>query len=97
MKLVDAQGNLRFSISLSVGVLGCVMVVAPLYFELKPLVVIGGFLVGMPLIGFASIALRSATLNLGAFTNDPIGWRKAKESYQADAASDDVSKKDDPP
>ena len=31
------------------------------------------------------------------FTNDPLGWRKAKESYKADASSNDVSKKDDPP
>ncbi len=29
------------------------------------------------------------------FTNDPLGWRKAKKTYKTDAASDDVTKKDD--
>jgi hypothetical protein len=95
MKLVDERGNLRFSISLVIGVLGCMMVVAPLYFEFKPLIVIGGFLVGMLLMGFSSIALRSATLDLRAFTNDPIGWRKAKETYKTGGSSDEVTKKKD--
>jgi hypothetical protein len=29
------------------------------------------------------------------FTNDPLGWRKAKKTYKTDAASDEVTKKDD--
>jgi hypothetical protein len=29
------------------------------------------------------------------FTNDSLGWRKAKKTYKTDAASDDVTKKDD--
>ena len=40
---------------------------------------------------------RATALGLKPFTNDPLGWRKAKESYKADATSNDVSKKDDPP
>jgi hypothetical protein len=29
------------------------------------------------------------------FTNDPLGWRKAKETYQNDASPDKPAKKDD--
>jgi hypothetical protein len=29
------------------------------------------------------------------FTNDPKGWRKAKESYKTDAASEEATKTDD--
>ena len=49
------------------------------------------------LIAIFGVAGRAEALGLKPFTNDPLGWRKAKESYKADAASNDVSKKDDPP
>ncbi len=29
------------------------------------------------------------------FTNDPLGWRKAKKTYKTNAASDELAKKDE--
>jgi hypothetical protein len=34
---------------------------------------------------------RSEALGLKPFTNDPLGWRKAKKSYQGDEASKESS------
>ena len=38
---------------------------------------------------------RSEAIGLKPFTNDPLGWRKAKKSYKTDAASEEITKKDD--
>jgi hypothetical protein len=48
------------------------------------------------LVGAIGIAA-GASESVGAkpFTNDPLGWRKAKKSYKSDAGSDEVTKKDD--
>lgn len=44
-------------------------------------------------IGIAAGA--SESVGVKPFTNDPLGWRKAKKTYKTDAASDEVTKKDD--
>ena len=84
MKIFDKKRNLSPSVSIGLGGIGGILAFAPLYFELHPYFVIGGMLTGVVIMGFASIALKSATLNLQALTNDPLGWRKAKESYKND-------------
>ncbi len=38
---------------------------------------------------------RASALGLKPFTNDPLGWRKAKETYKTDADSDLAKKNDD--
>lgn len=82
INLFDKNGNLNSYMSILLGVLGAVLTFAPLYFQLHLYLVVGGALIGASMMVFASIALQSATLNLQAFTNDPLGWRKAKESYK---------------
>ena len=44
-------------------------------------------------IGIAAGA--SESVGAKPFTNDPLGWRKAKRTYKTDAASEDVTKKND--
>lgn len=38
---------------------------------------------------------RATALGLKPFTNDPLGWRKAKKTYWTDVASEEVTKKED--
>ena len=53
--------------------------------------------VSCTLIAIFGVAGRAEALGLKPFTNDPLGWRKAKESYKADDVSTKVADKDDPP
>ena len=39
---------------------------------------------------------RATALGLKPFTNDPLGWRKAKKSYETKDDSDEAPKKGDP-
>lgn len=82
MKLLDAKGNLKGWVATSIGILGAAFFLLPLYMEWHPYVVISGLLIGMILMGFSAYANHSAVLDLRAFTNDPLGWRKAKATYE---------------
>jgi len=81
--LRDKNGNLKSLTSLSIGLAGVVLAFGPLYFEPHPWIVVFGVFVGMTLMGFAAFSSKSATLDLRAFTHDPLGWRKAKKSYES--------------
>ena len=83
MVLFDEKRNIRPVVSIVAGGAGAALGLLPLYFELHQFLVVGGLLIGVSLVAGASLALRSATLDLRAFTNDPLGWRNAKKSYQA--------------
>jgi hypothetical protein len=87
MKIINETGNLNSWFSLLIGLIGCVLMFGSLYFwkQLNYYIVIFGLILSMVLGGFASIALKSSTLDLRAFTADPIGWRKAKASYKKEA------------
>jgi hypothetical protein len=52
---------------------------------------------GLAIISAALLIFEGAAVSVGLkpFTNDPLGWRKAKETYKKDGASDEVAKKDD--
>jgi hypothetical protein len=86
MKLLDQNGNLRGWVGVAIGALGAIVLAAPLYFELHIYFVLAGFVAGSLLMGISGLAGRSAVLDLRAFTNDPLGWRKAKESYKDDGS-----------
>ncbi|PUE56967.1 hypothetical protein B9Z36_08155 [Limnohabitans sp. Rim8] len=64
-----------------------------MYLELHPYWVLGGFFFGMSFMGFSMLALKSATLDLRAFTNDPLNWRVAKASYEVKQATCDENEK----
>lgn len=56
-----------------------------------------GLSVGLALAGIGGISGRASALDLPPpFTNDPLGWRKAKKSYEIKEDSDKASKKGDP-
>ena len=91
MKWLDDKGNMKSSVTLLLGLVGALLVIVPLYWEWHALIVVACFVLGMVLMGFSAYATQSATLDLRAFTNDPLGWRKAKKSYQSDEASKESS------
>ena len=43
-----------------------------------------GVCLGLALIVIASLATRAGVLGFKPFTNDPLGWRAAKKTYQDD-------------
>jgi len=96
MKCINEKGNANRNCALLVGIFGFLCVFTPLYFELSYWIVIGGWTLGMLLMGVSGLVTQSATLDLRAFSRDPFGWRKAKQSYQAttDGASGDEAHKD---
>ena len=93
MKPFDSNGNMKSSVTLLIGLSGAMLVFAPLYYLWHTYVVIPCFVLGMVLMGFSAYATKSATLDLRAFTNDPLGWRKAKESYKEGEQADDKDRK----
>jgi hypothetical protein len=89
MKLLDKNGNMKPFISLLIGLLGGLLVLIPLYCEWHAFIVLPCFVLGMVLMGFSAYATQSATLDLRAFTNDPLGWRKAKASYKKEVEAEE--------
>lgn len=81
MKSGFSNGNMKFLVSLAIGAVGAACVVLLIFFEWPPYLVVGGYIIGLTLCGFAALAAKSTTLDLRAFTDDPLGWRKAKSSY----------------
>jgi hypothetical protein len=54
-----------------------------------------GVSIGLGIMGIGAYSARASALGLPPpFTNDPLGWRKAKKSYQ-DESSESVEKKQD--
>jgi hypothetical protein len=49
---------------------------------------VGSFVLAIVLLGFVSMSHSATSIGLDPpCTNDPLGWRKAKKSYQGDEAS----------
>lgn len=97
MRLLDKNGNMKSSVTFLIGLVGGLLVLVPLYYSWHALIVIPCFVLGMVLMGFSAYATQSATLDLRAFTNDPLGWRKAKQSYKTSDTTSEAAKKDQQP
>lgn len=97
MKLLDQSGNMKSSVALLIGLFGGLLVLLPMYFSWHAFIVIPSFVLGMVFMGFSAYATQSATLDLRAFTNDPLGWRKAKKTYQAKDTPSSEKNQDDAP
>jgi hypothetical protein len=95
MKIVNNKGNLNSWFSLFIGLVGCALMFGSLFYwmHLNFYIVILGLFVGMVLCGFSAYAIQSATLDLRAFTNDPLGWRKAKSTYKKEAEFEETTDK----
>ena len=66
-----------------------------LYFEWNFHITVLCFSIGMILMAFSGYATHSATLDLRAFTTDPLGWRKIKKSEGASAEQEKSEKSGD--
>jgi hypothetical protein len=66
-----------------------------LWFEPQKIISLIGLVSGTVLIGLAGYEARARALKLQPpFTSDPLGWRKAKESYKTQEDSEDQETKD---
>jgi hypothetical protein len=55
-----------------------------------------GLSIGLVIMGVGAYSARATALGLPPpFTNDPLGWRKAKETYKTEAAAEEITKNDD--
>ncbi len=55
-----------------------------------------GLCLGLTLAAIGGFSGRANALDLPPpFTNDPLGWRKAKETYKTEAATEEITKNDD--
>jgi hypothetical protein len=92
LKLKTSQKILRIA-----GVLGVLIGWGAMYFFNDWSSPIFWILISIAIILGYGGAWGGLSLQWGAppLTNDPLGWRKAKKTYKTDAASDEVTKKDD--
>lgn len=97
MAPIDKNGNIKGWVADLLAIFGAILVFAPLLLQWSAMWVILSMVVGLCIVGFASIAIRSKTLDIRAFTTDPLGWRKAKKTYQAKDTPSAEKSPDDPP
>lgn len=88
-KMTSFSSVLVIAITFS-GILGVLFFQPPFWLGVGILAV--SLIIGA--IGAAAGAAES--IGLKPFTNDPLGWRKAKKSYETEESSDKAPKKGDP-
>jgi hypothetical protein len=85
---VDEKGNINPNFSLFIGLIGVGLIFLAFYFVFNFYLSIIVIFVGCLLIAFSGYSTQSATLDLRTFTRDPLGWRKSKQSYEANKPLD---------
>jgi hypothetical protein len=91
--LVDENGNINPNFSLIIGLIGAGLIFSAFYFEMNFYLSVVVMIVGFLLVGFSGLATQSSTLDLRAFTKDPLGWRKAKKRGEHSKLEDEDFKK----
>ena len=94
MKWIFRNGNLTFWGGTVIALIGVGAVLGSIAFAKTKFVFITGLFFGVFLIAIASASLKALVLGVKPFTNDPLGWRKAKETYKTGATSDEATKID---
>lgn len=57
---------------------------------------IGSIILALVLLGFVSLSNSATSIGLPPpFSNDPLGWRKAKRSYEADKSGGEKDRNSD--
>ncbi len=82
MTPLDKKGNIKGWAADLLFILGAALVLLPPLLQWPIILIVISKVVGLCIIGFASIAIISKTLDLRAFTFDPLGWRKVKMSHK---------------
>ena len=96
MKLFS-NGNLTALGGTLLAIGGTVIVICSAAYSFNKWLFIFGIFIGVFMLAIASASLKSLVLGIKPFTNDPLGWRKAKKSYETQEDSDKVPKKGDQP
>ncbi len=61
---------------------GLLIAISALIYSPNKWVMFAGVIFGCLMASVAGISAKAQVLGLSPFTNDPLGWRKAKASYQ---------------
>lgn len=91
MKLFS-DGNLTALGGALVAIVGAIFVIGSAAYASNKWLFILGVFVGVLIISIASASLKALVLGVKPFTSDPLGWRKAKESYKAGHTDSTVNK-----
>lgn len=67
------------------GFVGIALIAYTLLFAKNFFLGVVSFAAGCGLLGFAALSNNAASIGLKPFTNDPLGWRAAKKSYEQDS------------
>lgn len=86
------RGKLKNWAEISLGLTGAAIVLLTLEFASHKVVFIAGIILGVVLISIASVSAKATVLGLKPFTNDPLGWRAAKKTYDKTDMPPDASK-----
>jgi hypothetical protein len=85
----------RWGFIFSIG--GLALAVIPWFFDLHVGLSLVLTFIGVPISLLGSYEAKARQFGFSApFTNDPLGWRKAKKSYETKEDSDEEPKKGDP-
>jgi|LakMenE18May11ns_1017448.scaffolds.fasta_scaffold9393560_2 hypothetical protein len=93
-KLMTKQGKLTFWAKFFLTLSGLGIIYLSLAMSPNIFVLTLGLCIGFVLVSLVTYSNKSESLDLPApFTNDPLGWRKAKQSYKEEAAPEEDSEK----
>ena len=93
-RYVVRDGNLTLTGAVAFVALGFGIAYLALEYLPSPIFKALGLAVGLALAAIGGFSGRAKALDLKPFTNDPLGWRKAKKTYQVDPEAPDENKGD---
>jgi uncharacterized membrane protein len=89
------EGRFKSWVELLIGIVGVAVVLLTIQLATQKWLFIIGVLFGVCLIAVSSVSAKATTFGLKPFTNDPLGWRAAKKTYESDAPSIEPTKPED--
>jgi hypothetical protein len=84
-RYVMREGNLTLMGAIAFVTVGFGIAYLALEYLPSPLLKAIGMALGLAIAAVGGFSGRAKALDLKPFTNDPLGWRKAKKSYKADS------------
>lgn len=85
------DGRLTFFSQLCLLLGGLTLVLGALIYSPNKWLMLVGVVSGCLMASIAGISAKAQVLGLRPFTSDPLGWRKAKASYQEDCVEKNVT------
>lgn len=84
------EGKLTFFSMVCLLLGGLVFTLVALIYSPNKWIMLVGVVLGCLMASVAGISAKAQVLGLSPFTNDPLGWRKAKESYLKKDAEEEL-------